>query len=105
MYVSIDLSANLRLGSVFLQYITRVFLDKVNISLSSYKDSLFSWQFSGGNKLSAAKETLGGVGRWSEHGGRPQQPLPSPGTALACCSLEATAGEAAPNLQLFQVFR
>lgn len=34
MYISIDLSANLRLDTVVLQYIIRVFLDKVNLFLS-----------------------------------------------------------------------
>lgn len=51
MYVSIDLSANLRLDAVVLWYITRVFLDEVNLFLCLYKNSLFSWQSSGGNKL------------------------------------------------------
>ena len=58
MYVSIDLSANLRLDAVVLQYITRVFLDKVNLLLSSYKNTLFSWQFSGGNKRAIATAKL-----------------------------------------------
>lgn len=50
MYVSIDLSADLRLDAVVLRYITRVFLDEVNLLLCSYKNSSFSWQSSGGNK-------------------------------------------------------
>lgn len=39
MYVSIDLSANLRLDTVVLWYITSIFLVKLNLFLSSYKNS------------------------------------------------------------------